>query len=254
MSKALFVSDIHIRSTEDDKCLLFIRLLDEVKRGKFTHLFLLGDIFDLWIADRKYFTEHYSPIISKIRDLTDAGIEVHYFEGNHDLDLEAYWRDRLGVITHTGPEYFNLDGIVVRAEHGDQMDPDDRGYRFLRWFLRTPVLRWLGRHLPDRLVGWIGTRASLVSRDYTSHIKTIEADQSIQKTRRHALEAYAEKKFDLFISGHTHTAEDSQQEGFRCLNLGTWLNSSGRLLQLNQGHAVMMSVEQFWQQPLASDT
>ena len=105
-------------------------------------------------------------------------------------------------------------------------------------------MRWLGRHLPNRLVAGIGEKASSASRDYTSQVKTIDSAKSIEKTRQHAAEAYKEKMFDIFVSGHTHVVEDSQQEGFRCINLGTWL-SGGSVLELNQGQVTLVSLDSF---------
>lgn len=228
MQKALFVSDIHIRSADDPKHELFCEFLDACLAKPPAHLFLVGDIFDLWIADRRYFVKRFPAVIQKIQRLK-ATTQVHYFEGNHDLDLKLFWQHKLGVDVRDQAAYYTIDGKTLRVEHGDQMDPEDKGYLFLRWLLRTPVMRALGRNLPDGLVRLIGERASRASRDYTSNVKTTSEDRSIEKTRDHARRAFAEKPFDLFVSGHLHVIEDSWQEvggkRFRCFNLGTWLKT-----------------------------
>lgn len=227
MQRALFVSDIHIKSAEDPKYELFCEFLEACAQKPPAHLFLVGDIFDLWIADRRYFTSRFERAIAKIQQLTTKGVKVHYFEGNHDLDLKLFWQHKLGVDVRDEAAYYQLDGKTLRVEHGDQMDPEDRGYLFLRWLLRTPLMRALGRHLPNGLVALIGERASRASRQYTSNVKTTSNDRAIEKTRDHAKRAYQTKPFDIFVSGHTHVLEDSWQETagkrFRCFNLGTWL-------------------------------
>ncbi|MBT8107270.1 MAG: hypothetical protein KJP17_03485, partial [Gammaproteobacteria bacterium] len=156
-------------------------------------------------------------------------VEISYFEGNHDLHLEQFWQERLGLAVHGGPAYVEMGGRTVRLEHGDQMDPDDTGYRFLRWFLRTPPIRFLVRHLPGGLIARIGDRASAASRDYTSNTKTIDRDAAIGKIRAHARKAYAERPFDLIISGHVHIRDDCRLESggasFRSVNLGSWLDA-----------------------------
>lgn len=226
-SRALFVSDIHIRSSEDPKFALFCDFLEACREKPPTHLFLVGDIFDLWIADRRYFTQRFARPIALIRELRERGVQVHYFEGNHDLDLRVFWEKQLGVTVHEEAAYFTLDNRRIRVEHGDQMDPEDKGYLFLRWLLRTPILRALGRYLPNRVVAQIGERASHASRDYTSHVKTTSAERSTEKTRAHARAAHNAQPFEVFVSGHTHVVDDSTQEvnghRFRCFNLGTWL-------------------------------
>ncbi len=227
MSLALFVSDIHISSPSDPKCALFLRVLEQARARGVNDLFLVGDIFDLWISDRRYFTEQYSLVIKKLRDLQASGMRIHYFEGNHDLDLAHFWRRQLGVEVYTQATFFNLNGVKFRVEHGDQMDPSDRGYRFLRWLLRTPLLVFMQRHLPNWAVRRIGERASRVSREYTSNIKVSSDTRARDMIREHALRAFREEPFAVSVSGHLHVNEDAeyQVEGqrVRCINLGTWL-------------------------------
>ena len=227
LSRAFFVSDIHIKSAGDENARRFLAFLDKCLELRPEHLFLVGDIFDLWIADRRFFVEEYARIIARLREVRDAGVTVHYFEGNHDLDLDVFWRDALAFDVRGEAAYYKLGPLEVRVEHGDQMDPEDRGYLFLRWLLRTPALRFLGRRLPDALVRWIGRRASHASRDYTSTVKAASDERVREKIRAHARRAFREKPFHLLVSGHTHVRDDqSLDEGgnrFRCLGLGTWL-------------------------------
>jgi UDP-2,3-diacylglucosamine hydrolase len=230
MASAYFVSDIHIMSPTCERARTFLSLLRSLSReAGATHLVLLGDIFDLWVADHDYFINKYRAIVDEIRRLQDEGIEICYFEGNHDLHLEHFWQERLGLTVHGGPAYVEMGGRTVRLEHGDQMDPDDTGYRFLRWFLRTPPIRLLIRHLPGALIARIGDRASAASRDYTSNTKTIDRDSAIGKIRAHARKAFAERPFDLIISGHVHIRDDCRLEAgsstFRSVNLGSWLDA-----------------------------
>src|ERR1700733_14013025 len=132
--KAYFLSDLHISSIEEPKThwlLDFFRAIQS--KNDMTHLFLLGDVFDLWVAGHKYFVERFQPVIDELRRLSVLGVEIHYFEGNHDLYLEHFFGRVCGFKIHRAPEYFTLGGLRLRAEHGDQMDPSDRGYKFLRW-------------------------------------------------------------------------------------------------------------------------
>lgn len=230
MPSAFLVSDIHIMSPSCPRARTFLEFLRSLSgSSNASHLVLLGDIFDLWVADHDYFIDNYRDIIDEIRRLANEGVDIHYFEGNHDLHLRYFWSERLGLTVCEGPKYIELGGRTVRLEHGDQMDPDDHGYLFLRWFLRTPVIRFLVRHLPGRLIAWIGDRASAASRDYTSNTKTIDRSDAIEKIRVHAHKAYAERPFDLIISGHVHVRDDYRADtdggSFRSVNLGSWLDA-----------------------------
>jgi len=227
VSRALFVSDIHISSPADPKLDLFAKFLDHCHALRPDDLFLVGDIFDLWIADRGYFIENYAYIVKKILHLKLQGTRIHYFEGNHDLDLKIYWQHKLGLDVQDGAAFYKIAGMDVRVEHGDQMDPEDRGYLFLRWLLRTGFMRGLGRILPHTVIRWIGERSSRMSREYTTNRPSAD-DQSVRaKIHRHADRVYAQKPFQLFVSGHVHVLEDSVREvaglSYRCIGLGTWL-------------------------------
>ena len=248
MQRAYFVSDLHIASPEDPKHTRFLGLLGSLNGENSSHLFLLGDIFDMWLGDHRYFIDRYQPLIDEIRRLRDDGVEVHYFEGNHDLHLGRYWAGQLGITVHAGPASIEVAGQSLRLEHGDQMDPDDRGYRFLRWFLRTPVMRFLIYNLPGKLAAGIGERASATSRSYTSETKVIAREDAIAKIRQHAAIAHRQQPFDLLVSGHVHIRDDhtmtDSSGSFRSVNLGTWLdtpccfvldNAGARFIELDEG-------------------
>lgn len=230
MLNAYFVSDIHISSPDEPRAALLLSFLRGLSgTSNATHLYFLGDIFDLWVADHRYFVERYRDIIAEVGRLRDEGVEIHYFEGNHDLHLRYFWADRLGVEVHPGPIQAQLGGRLLRLEHGDQMNPDDKGYLFLRWLLRTPVVRFLIRHLPGVLVTRIGDRASASSRVYTSSGgKSISPAEVTAKALVHAREVYARAPFELIISGHIHVRHDEEIETpagrFRSVNLGSWMD------------------------------
>lgn len=230
MLNAYFVSDLHIGSATDSRATLFVDFLQGLSgRENASHLFLMGDVFDLWVAAHRYFINKYQQITNEIVRLKEEGVEIHYFEGNHDLYLGHYWGDRIGLTVHEGPAYFELGHQTVRIEHGDQMDPDDRGYRFLRWLLRTPPLKFLMPRLPGSLVVFIGKRSSEKSRVYTSETKTITREETIRKIRTHAEKAYRQAPFNLIISGHVHVRDQylvqDGQQSFKSVNLGSWLEA-----------------------------
>lgn len=226
---AWFVSDVHLIEESDPRGCAFLQFLRSLNASNCSHLFLVGDIFDLWISNHQYFVKKFPGTLAELQRLKALKIEIHYFEGNHDLYLQDYFYERLGVHVHSGPEHFQLGRWQVRVEHGDQIDQQDYGYRFLRWFLRTPVLAVLARSLPGQLVAALGEFLSRRSRTYTSTVKTITATRTIEKLRAHARTQRALKPFDVLISGHVHEQDDYrfvfEQHDVRALNLGTWLKS-----------------------------
>lgn len=231
MSVAYFVSDLHLSGTSDPKTKVFVEFLDSISSAgalgpAATHLFLVGDVFDLWIGSHAYFKQAYPEVIEAIARLVRQGVEVHFFEGNHDLFLKPFWETELGVSVHPDAATFELNGKVVRVEHGDLINPDDKGYLFLRAFLRTSGMRWLALNLPSKAVAAIGERSSRASREYTSSAKKLPEERIRTLIRAHAKNCLESSNFDLIVTGHVHVLDDVEIRAAnrvaRSINLGSW--------------------------------
>lgn len=225
-----FVSDLHLLSENDARYDQFCEFLEARERDQSTHVFLVGDIFDLWFGSDSYFVKRFARACGAVKRLTSKGVQVHYFEGNHDLHLAEVWEKELGAVVHDRAKYFDLGNWRVRVEHGDQMNPDDRGYLILREVLRSRPLFWLSKNLPGESIQMIGDRMSRSSRKWTSSKLKARDEAAIKKMiRAHAAQAYQEEPFDFIISGHVHVRDDftwspRESEEARSLNLGSWLN------------------------------
>lgn len=233
MSKAYFLSDIHLGSMQERNANTLVRFLRSLDGSDATHLFLVGDIFDLWIGRHAYFVDKFADIVKAIDAMRKSGIEVCYFEGNHDLYLHTFWQRQLAVEVFEDAHYFDLGGRVVRVEHGDLINPDDRGYLFLRWFLRTPFMKGVVRVLPGRVVAGIGEKASRTSRKHSSTTRAIDEEAIRRMIREHARRAFRERPFDVIITGHVHVRDEwSWDEGGRTIqsiNLGSWYDAPAAL-------------------------
>jgi UDP-2,3-diacylglucosamine hydrolase len=232
---AYFVSDLHLTTLSDKRGQFFLSWLKNLGPHNCTHLFLLGDIFDLWLGRHLYFVKTYHLLLNELVRLKHAGVAIHYFEGNHDLYLESYFGESLGIIVHSSPAEFLMCGLKLRVEHGDQMDPEDKGYLFLRWLLRTPVVKTLVSILPNWTVVDIGQRMSTASRRYTSEVKVVSRDRAIEKMRSHARyvlngQTQMSSDYDLLVHGHTHVMDDfvfsHNGRQRRAINLGSWITEA----------------------------
>lgn len=231
--RAFFVSDIHLFSMEDPRAGILLRFLKSLERDT-THLFLMGDIFDLWIADHDIFANKFAQLSHEIVNLVRRGVEVHYFEGNHDFHLKEFWQDKVGARVHEAPYYMTLGNYRVRLEHGDETNPEDRLYRFQRWTLRTWLLEKMCFLAPSWFVRFIGETWSGQSRKKRPYV-----NQSLKdRVRRFVQEKSRERHFDLMICGHTHMRDDFEFEvngkKSRFINLGTWLEKPSTLEVTNE--------------------
>ena len=106
MKNVYFLSDAHLGSraiehgrTQERR---LVNFLDSIKH-KAAAVYLLGDMFDFWYEFRLVVPKGYTRFLGKISELTDMGVEVHFFTGNHDIWCGDYLTKECGVIMHREP-------------------------------------------------------------------------------------------------------------------------------------------------------
>lgn len=239
--EAWFLSDIHLKTADErnGKILLrFLRSLQEQNPANI-HLFLLGDIFDLWVGGHEYFAKKFQPLMEALRDLKKAGARITYIEGNHDVHVEGFFQKKLGVEVFVEAQHYVIDGVRVRVEHGDLINLNDVKYLKYRSIIRNPFVKPLGAILPGRFWDHIGNKASKKSRARTGHYRASNEDSLVQMIREHAPKAYLEKPFDIIISGHMHVFDDHmvdvEGQKVRSINLGSWFEERVKVFCLRDG-------------------
>ena len=73
-----------------------VRFLDDIKH-KAAAIYLLGDMFDFWYEYKYVVPKGYTRFLGKLSELTDMGVEVHFFTGNHDIWMYGYLEEECGV-------------------------------------------------------------------------------------------------------------------------------------------------------------
>ena len=98
-----FISDAHLGSraltsmrTRERR---LVNFLDKIKE-KATAVYMLGDMFDFWFEYRNVVPKGYTRFLGKVSELTDRGVEVHFFIGNHDIWCKDYLTEECGVVMH----------------------------------------------------------------------------------------------------------------------------------------------------------
>ena len=161
-----FLSDAHLGSRAIDNPEVHQQTLIDMLNGMAkdaTAIYLLGDIFDFWCEyfwrDRS--KEQYRPFLQTLRAITDKGIAVHFFIGNHDIWTFGWLAKETGVQVHRKPESILLNGKRFFLAHGDGLVPSNylqqlpqkvqkkiRQFIFLRAVFHNPILQFLFRLLP----------------------------------------------------------------------------------------------------------
>ena len=236
-----FISDIHLKTIEERNGKILLRFLHSLleKDPSKIHLFLLGDIFDLWVGGHSYFKKRYGPLISILEKLREHGLRMTYIEGNHDVHIEGFFQKVLGAEVFVEAQYFDIDGLKVRCEHGDLINLDDQTYLKYRALIRGRIVRSMALHLPGLFWAYVGNLMSQKSRKRSSVYRAQNEEQLIKMIRAHAVRSYAEKPFDMIISGHMHVFDDHTNEingkKIRSVNLGSWFEKEVKVFAIREG-------------------
>lgn len=226
--KIYFASDFHLgvpsreKSLEREKKL--VRWLDEISADA-QEIFLVGDVFDFWYEYKTVIPKGFVRIQGKIAELTDAGIKVHYFIGNHDMWAFDYFKEELGVIMYRDSKEFEFGNKKFLIGHGDGLGPGDNGYKFIKKIFANPFLQWM--------FGWIHPDIGMAIANFWSRSSRMANGGEDQKflgddeewLAIYCRETLKTKHFDYFIFGHRHLPLDMKVgENSRYINLGEWVN------------------------------
>lgn len=229
--KIYFASDFHLGIPDPESSLvrekMLVAWIDQVSEDC-EMLFLMGDVFDFWFEYKTVVPKGYVRLLGRLAALTDRGIPVHLFTGNHDIWTFSYLQQEAGLIIHRKPEIFNLYGKRFYLAHGDGLGPGDNGYKFLKKVFSNRLNQWLFNWLhPD-----IGARIALFlsRRSRIANIlkeKKAENNTNIQDEMlyKYSMELVQEgNDIDYFIFGHRHLPTDhALNDRSRLVILGDWL-------------------------------
>ena len=224
--KIYFASDFHLgipdRATSVAREKRICNWLDIIKKDA-AALYLVGDLFDTWFEYKHVVPKGHTRFLGKLAELSDAGLHIEAFTGNHDLWMRGYFETELNIPVHHKPitrEYNNKKFFIA---HGDGLGPGDHGYKFLKKVLRSPLSQWIYRRLhPDTGVGLAGW----FSRLGPKHIAEEDSFKGPEKEFlvQFCLETLKQEHFDYFLFGHRHiTLEYPLPENSLYVNLGDWL-------------------------------
>ncbi len=217
----IFIADAHLLDPQDAN---YRRLLDFLhsQRGQLRTLFLLGDLFEFWIGYRHTVFAPYVPLLETLRQLREQGTRIVYVEGNHDFHLGPYFETILDCRILPDGGIIELDGERIYIGHGDLVNPDDKGYRLLRRFLRSRPLLWLSRLLPPDWAWAIARWGSRLSqKKHTEKNGRWLPEQMLDNHARGHFEAGCK----AVITGHFHTPlYRSTPDGRILISLGDWIS------------------------------
>lgn len=201
----------------------FVAWLDDIKQDA-AAIFLMGDLFDFWFEYKTVIPKGFTRTLGKLAEISDAGIPVYYFVGNHDLWMNGYFEDELNIPVFHTPQEFTFNNTSFFIGHGDGLGPGDKGYKRMKKVFTSPFFQWLFRWLhPDigmRIAQYFSVKNRLISGDDDAKFLGEDNEWLVAYCKR----KLEEKHRDYFIFGHRHLPLDIELNNTsKYINLGDWI-------------------------------
>lgn len=204
---------------------LVIRWLEKVSADA-DAIFIVGDMFDFWYEYKRVIPKGFSRLLGALSSLTDRGVEIHFFPGNHDLWAYDYLQAECGVRVHHAPGMFELHGRKVFVTHGDDIHARTNFWaRIMNGIFRSRTARWIFSHTvhPNSALRFgLGWSSSSRKSKAVSHTFYGDGDPMVKFARGYA----PGEKIDYFVFGHNHCAEIYPiNDGRTTVFLGEWIEN-----------------------------
>ncbi|CAH8286934.1 UDP-2,3-diacylglucosamine hydrolase [Mariniflexile fucanivorans] len=226
--KIYFASDNHLGAPTAEASRpreqKFVAWLDAIKHDA-AAIFLVGDLIDFWFEYKTVVPKGFTRTLGKLAEITDSGIPVYFFVGNHDLWMNGYFQEELNIPVYHNPKEFTFNGKTFFIGHGDGLGPYDKGYKGMKKVFTNPVFKWLFKWLhPDigiKIAQYLSVKNKLISGDEDAKFLGEDKEWLVQFSK----EKLNEKHYDYFVFGHRHLPLEIQlNENSKYVNLGDWIN------------------------------
>jgi UDP-2,3-diacylglucosamine hydrolase len=225
--KIYFLSDFHLGAPSHAISLRremrIIQFLEAIQENA-AAIVIVGDLFDFWYEYRKVVPKGYVRILGQLARITDAGIPVYFFVGNHDMWMSGYFEEELNIPVYHEPKAFEWNGKKFLIGHGDGLGPGDHGYKILKKIFRNKFCQWLFGILPPAAGMGLAHYLSRRSRAVTGQIEEEFLGEENEWLVQYCKEILQKDKYDYLIFGHRHLPIDFMfKNGSRYINLGDWI-------------------------------
>lgn len=226
--KIYFLSDFHLGTPNAaaslDREKRIIRFLDKAAEDA-SQIFIVGDLFDFWFEYKHVVPKGFVRLLGKLASLTDRGILIHFFVGNHDMWMRNYFQQELNIPVYFEPKTFQFGAHSFYIGHGDGLGPGDHGYKFLKKIFRNPICQWLFGIIPPSIGMGLARFFSQKSKDVAGS----EPERFLGEDKEWLVifckEVLQSAHYDYFIFGHRHLPIDFKlNDNSNYINLGEWMN------------------------------
>jgi len=227
--KIYFLSDFHLGAPDHNSSLVrekkVVAFLEHIRHSA-SAIFIVGDIFDFWYEYKKVVPKGYTRLLGKLAEITDSGVPVYVFVGNHDMWMSGYFEQELNIPVYHQPQTFEWNGKKFLIGHGDGLGPGDHGYKFIKKIFRNPLCQWLfGQLHPTWGIG-LANYFSRKSREKTGSSDEVFLGEENEWLVIYCKEVLQQVQYDYFVFGHRHLPLNiALPRNSRYINLGDWIRN-----------------------------
>lgn len=238
MRKVYFASDFHLgidakldsKNREKQICSWLHSIGTEA-----TDILLMGDLFDFWFEYQYAVPKGFVRLIGTMAELSDAGVKLQVFTGNHDLWMRDYFKDEMNIDIHYSSSIQVFNDKKFFLAHGDGLGPGDYSYKRMKKVFTHPfskfLYRWLHPDIGIPLANYFSGKSRMAQLNIKEYLGR-EKEWLIQYAEKKSQEVDA----DYFIFGHRHIPIDYilKNNRSRYINLGDWLYHQSYAVLENQ--------------------
>ncbi|MGQ9619845.1 MAG: UDP-2,3-diacylglucosamine diphosphatase [Bacteroidales bacterium] len=227
--KIYFASDFHLgldagtnSAIREKKVVKWLNLVANSAK----EIYLLGDVFDFWWEYKYVVPCGFTRFLGTVASLTDSGISIHFFGGNHDMWIGKYLEKECGVVIHNKPLLADFDGRKFYLAHGEGLGSGHNAYKILLCIFRNRPLQVLYSALHPRIGMGFGhwwSKNSRLAKGISIEFMG-EAKEDLFRYSRMILENH---NIDYFIYGHRHLMlKHVLNNGTTIVILGDWIQQA----------------------------
>ena len=226
MSRTCFISDLHLDSARPE---ITRALADFLQRNRdCDRLYILGDLFEVWLGDDDPADDH-QVVIDSLHRLAES-CEINFMAGNRDFLLGEKFAHKVGMALLEEPCTLQLGRSQVVLIHGDSLCIDDQDYQSFRAMVRNP--EWISSFLAKPLLERQQIATQL--REDSARAMDQKSFEIMDVNATAVTNCFDENNADVIIHGHTHRpAVHHHDTGLQRIVLGDW-NPGPSYLSWNQ--------------------
>ena len=202
--KIYFASDFHLGSPNHQESLIrekkICNWLNQISKDA-KEIYLLGDLFDFWFEYDKVIPKGFERLKGKLAEISDKGIQIHFFNGNHDLWTFGYFEKELGLKVYRKPQVFKINNKSFYIAHGDGLGKGNISYKIIKKIYLSTICQFLFAITPSYIGISLAKFLSNSSRKKNIKYPAKNAHNSLIEYSKKILK---KSKIDYFIYGHIH--------------------------------------------------